>query len=193
MSMDDIESMMGSSDFVLDSQYEIENVIISIQEIEGKVKFFKGLKQHRARRIDSDIKELEERAARMRQVVLRTMVATDPKKKTMHFPGTAKVTRRAGKTAWKIKDEKKVLEFMELQGLKKEVVETKEVIVKKEANKIFERFYGQSIDVPGTERENAADGISISYEDSSSPSVTKSKASPIASETSVEGISEQDL
>jgi len=197
MSMQDIESMMSSSDFVLDSKYEIENVLVLIQEIEAKAKFFKGLKQYRAKQLDQDVAELEGRAARMREVVLRTMVSTDPKKKTMHFPGTGKVTRRAGKSSWTIKDEKAVLKFLDEQGVKGQVIETKESINKKEASKVFDCFHETQVEIPGVEKKNAAEGISISYEeekDSSHPS--KADPGPLSSspkQTAVDDISEQDL
>jgi ribosome biogenesis protein Nip4 len=189
----DVESM--GFDYVLDSKYEIENVLILIQEVESKTKFFKELKQYRTKQIDEEIKELGERADRLRQVVLRTMISTDAKKKTMHFPGVGKVTRRAGKRTWKIKDEKAVLVFLEEQGVKNQVTETKEVIVKKEVNKIFECLHDQKIDIPGVESKDAAEGISISYEDeteSTHPSKVKPKESS-PEPTSVDNISEQDL
>jgi phage host-nuclease inhibitor protein Gam len=156
---------MSAPDFVLDSKYEIENVLIMIQQVEDKIKFFKELKQHRAKQLDQEIGDLEDKSNRLRQVVLRTMISTDAKKKTMHFPGVGKVTRRAGKTSWKIKDEKAVMEFLEEQGVKNQVVETKEVIVKKEVNKVFDCLHEHSIDIPGVQHHEAAEGISISYED----------------------------
>ncbi len=201
MSMD-IDSMLTSSaDFVLDSKYEIENVLIEIQQIEDKAKFFKELKQYRAKKVEQDIKELEDRADRLRQAILRTMISTDPSKKTMHFPGVGKVTRRTGKKTWKIKDEDKMLAFLEQEGIKNQVVETKEVVSKKEANKVFECYNDQGTVVPGVERKDAAEGISISYEDEDTEvapikaaKATKAKASTAGQvEQLAQGIDEFDL
>lgn len=184
---EEMESLLsGSDDYTLDSKYEIENVLLMIQQTEDKVKFFKELKQYRAKKLDEEIKSLEDRSERLRRVVLNTMVSTDPDKKTMHFPGIGKVTRRTGKTSWKIKDENELLAFLEDQGVKNQVVETKEVISKKDANKVFECFHDQDITVPGVDRKEAAESISIAYEDADAelaPKAKKAAKAPSATDT----------
>lgn len=163
---DEIEAVLnGPADYVLDSKYEIENVLLMVQQVEDKIKFFKELKQYRAKKIDADIQDLEERADRFRRVILNTMASTEPDKKTMHFPGIGKVTRRAGKSSWKVTDEQLMLDFLEKQGVKNMVVETKEVVSKKEANKVFDNFKDQNVTVPGVAYSEAAESISISFED----------------------------
>lgn len=174
---EEMESVLnGPADYVLDSKYEIENVLLMIQQVEDKVKFYKELKQYRAKKLDDEIKDLEGRADRLRRVVLNTMTSTEPGKKTMHFPGVGKVTRRAGKQSWKVKDEQLMLDFLEQQGVKNMVVETKEVVSKKEANKVFDNFKDQKIDIPGVECKEAAESISIAFEDEVDSPKAKPKA-----------------
>jgi hypothetical protein len=163
---EEMESLLnGSPDYVLDSKYEIENVLLMIQEAEDKIKFFKELKQYRAKKIDEEINNLGERADRFRRVVLNTMTITEPSKKTLHFPGVGKVTRRAGKSSWKVNNEHLMLDFLNEQGVKNQVVETIEVVSKKEANKVFDCFKDQNMQIPGVEHVEASESISISFDD----------------------------
>lgn len=172
---DEMETVLNSpANYVLDSKYEIEDVLTMIQQVEDKVKFYKELKQFRAKKIDDEISNLESRANHLRRIVLNTMESTEPKKKTMHFPGVGKVTRRTGKSSWKIKNEQLMLDFLEEQGVKGQVVETKEVISKKEANKVFDCFKDQELDIPGVEYVEPSENISISFEDESKTPQKKS-------------------
>jgi hypothetical protein len=118
------------------------------------------------------------------------MIATDPKKKTMHFPGIGKVTRRDGKVSWKILDENLLIDFLTSQGVKNQVVETQETIIKKEVNKLFDCWDDQKVKVPGVEKKDAKESISITFDDNDAPPPATQKAMPQKTEPA---ISEMDL
>lgn len=177
--------LSGPDDFVLDSKYEIEDALLVVKSAEESVEFYKELKKYRVKRIDEQIGLMESKAEKLRKVILNTMVATEPSKKTLNFPGVGKVTRRAGKPSWEIKNEKEMLDFLEEQGVKNQVVETKEVISKKEANKLFDCFVDQNIKVPGVVYVEPNEGVSISFDEegeavanASSPKKVVKSASP---------------
>jgi len=81
----------------LSSVYEIEGALLSVKELDSKISFLKGLKQHRAAILDDKIKSLSGKVDKIREVILTTMKTHSPKQKTIEFPGVAKISRRQNK------------------------------------------------------------------------------------------------
>lgn len=151
------------ADYVLNSIYEIENALTLLESIGKKVDFFKELKKFRTKSVDSRIKELSEKSAFLRQVVLRTMQQLDDTQRTFQFPSIGKVSRRKGRDSWQIDDEKAVLEFLDKQGIKDQVVEMKEVVDTRKLKKLLDEIPNAE-SVPGVTKKTGEENISITYE-----------------------------
>ena len=154
----------GTEEVVLDSIFEIEEALLVLKRMADKIDYFKDLKKHRAKSIDAEIHTIETRGENIRQIILATMKTLEPNEKTFQFPDIGKVTRRNTKKSWKIEDEKALLEFFEEQGVKEQATYTKEVMDKKEAQRLVEEYAEQGIVVPGVVEMPESESVSISYE-----------------------------
>ncbi len=149
-------------DYLLSSIYEIENILLMIEENGKKVDHLKGLKKHRAKYIDDDISKFQGRNTRLREVIYNTMSRLSPKEKTIPFPGIGKVSRRKVKDTWTISDEEKMLKFFEDEGVKDQAV--REVVDAREAKKLLDSFEDLNTTVPGVEKKLGGESISITFE-----------------------------
>jgi hypothetical protein len=87
----------------LPSEYDIEEVILSVSGIDKKVEWLKNLRDSRVERISQDINILEARKERLRQIVITTL--DHFKKKSLSFPGIGKVSVRESQGKWAVLDE----------------------------------------------------------------------------------------
>lgn len=161
-----------TDDLVLSSVFEIEEILVRIQELSGKLEHAKGLKKYRVETAGMEIKSLEGQIAQFRMLIQNTMFTlTD--EKTLQYPAIAKVVKRKGKDAWKIADEDAFLQYIkdEHPGELDAVVKTKQVVDTRVAKKLIEDWV-ESGDVPGVTKVEAADSISITF-DSDVPKLSK--------------------
>ncbi len=152
------------NEHVLSSTYEIEDVLLLIQEINRKVDFYKNLKTHRVRSIDQQMAVLSAKSDIMRKIILNTMSKIAPDDKTINFPSIGKVSRRAGKIAHEISDQEKVISFLDDKGLKSECVIEEPRIDKRRLNTIIGRFKKEGTKLPGITSSTGPESVSITFE-----------------------------
>lgn len=175
----DFEHLMTEipADFKLNSVYEIENILMLVSESEKTVEHYKNLKKSRIQSIDNRIAEYTDKIDSFRQLILNTLNIFG--EKSLDFPGIGRVSKRkptAGK--WEVIDDAKVMEFVKNHKIE-HVIETKEVIIKKELNKVLDEYKKQNITVPGTHLEEGQESISITFEKEEEPKSTKSKVETV--------------
>ncbi len=168
----------GLGDIQLNSIYEVESILLALEEIDNRVGFWKNLKKHRVQTIDAAISDYSGRAEKLRKLVLDTLKQFD--EKTLDFPGIAKVTRRKNKDSWEIDDANQMLNFFKQEGLADEVSEVKTVVKKTAVNKLLLEYSKKNVNIPGTSRVAGAESISVTFEKtdkSTSKKVIKPKKS----------------
>jgi len=165
-----MKTLLGDlpDDYILNSVYEIENVLLILKSLDQKIDWYKHLKKYRTASIDEKINDLEERMSRLRDVVLSTMKKLEPKRSTMNFPAIASVTRKANPGKWEIEDEESLLVFLSKSGHKNDVIKVKETLDMKELKKVLDDFDVSSVKVPGVIHTPGKESISIKYEKSTS-------------------------
>ena len=86
--------------------------------------------------------------------------------KTLDFPGVGKVTCRNPRHKWIVDDEEKLKTYLKKCSKLDVVVETKEVIVKKELNKVLDELEkAHNVkDIPGVIKDPGEHGLTVSYE-----------------------------
>ena len=164
MNPKELQSFMSGdspNDQILNSVYEIENILILLKEINDKIQFYKDLKKFRTDSINDKISDYNERSSRLRQLIMNTLSNFD--EKNLDFPGIGKVGRRRGSNSWVVDDEKSLLEFFEKEGRKREITEIKEVINKREVNKLVEQYNAQNVSVPGITKRPAEESLTVSF------------------------------
>lgn len=168
----DIDS--GVNGLVLDSVYEIEELLVLISDMEKKIDYLKGLKEYRVSSIDQQITKQSNRIDQLREIILQSMKSLSPDEKTLHFPDIGKVTRKKTSDSYEIEDEAAFVEAVVNLGYKDRVIEIKEKINLKEAKKLAMEIK----DIPGTRVKSGKESVSISFEKSKkTPSSAVSKKS----------------
>lgn len=158
-----------TSDGVLDSVFEIEDILENIAELQSKVSYYQELKKYRVKTCEDKINSLQSRMDLFRKVILNTMQKLAPEKKTIDFSPIGKVTRRKPTQSWLIDDEEELIEFLEKNGRKDEVVETKEKLVKKLLDKVLIELSAKKKEIPGVTYVDNGESVSISFEKNYSP------------------------
>lgn len=154
-------------DYVLSSIYEVENALIFLEQVKKKIEYYKNLKKHRSKSIDTHLDYLENGAIRARQIILRTMQELEPDNKTFNFPSIGKVSRKKLPSSYTIDDEDQLLSYLESKGLKGQVVEMKEVVnAKKLKSLLDDLIHMQNGNIPGVSIKIGEETISITYESS---------------------------
>lgn len=151
-------------DYILDSIYDIEEVLEYLATLNGKIDHLKKLKQHRIEAIDSKLGNFNNRVARLRKLILDTMIKMSPDQKTIDFTPIGKITRRKSKKTWEVLDEESLLAFLENKGVKEEVIVTKETVNKKKLTDILDKLAKTSDLIPGAVLNAGEESVSITYE-----------------------------
>lgn len=148
----------------LSSMYEIEDVLLLIDQVNHKVNYYKEMKKHRAASCDEKISALSDKAGALRSIVLNTMKKVAPNEKTLDFPDVGKVTRRKPRESIVIDQEDQVLDFLERKGLKDEVVKTVETVDRRKLKTVIQRCDQTGEKVPGISKVSGEESISITFE-----------------------------
>jgi len=123
----------------LESDIEIEDLILVIKDIDGKISFLERLKKERTKAISEEIEKLLSKKDKFKGVISKTLEAFDHK--ALNFPGVGKVTSKTNSGKWNILDEGSLIEVLkeELSADEfSEVVVQKQSIVKKALNRILD-------------------------------------------------------
>lgn len=150
----------------LDSEFDIEELILSINGIDKKVSWLKDLKNSRVQRIESDIDKLEARKSKLRDIIAATL--NHHKKSSLSFPGIGKVAVKESKGTWVVKDEEALKKWLQ-QVLDKDslgdVIVTKTAIAKTELNKILDGREKISEDIDkSVERSESKTTLSVTVD-----------------------------
>jgi len=161
-----------TDDVVLSSVFEIESILIHINELNSKLEHLKGLKKYRVETADVEIKALENQVAQFRELIQRTMFTLKPDEKSLQFPAIGKVVKRKGSTSYVIKDEDAFLDYMKQEGRYDEIAKTKVSVDARKAKKAIGEMIDSGDDVPGVEAIETDPSISITFE-SDTPKLSK--------------------
>ena len=162
-----------TDDLVLSSEFEIEEVLIQLSELNSKLEHAKGLKKYRVETADIEIKYLTEKIEQFRRLVQNTMFTLTPNEKSLQFPAIAKVVKRKGTDGWKIEDEAEFLKHVrnEHKADYDKIIKVKQSIDSRAAKKMIEDWT-ESEDVPGVKKVIGSESISITF-DSDAPKLSK--------------------
>ena len=94
----------------LDSELEIEELLIAVKSMEKKIEFFENLKKKRASNINLEIDKIQSRIDTLKSIISMTMENT--KNKSLVFPDTAKIALMERKGKWVIDDENELLDML---------------------------------------------------------------------------------
>jgi hypothetical protein len=148
---------------ILDSKYEIEDLVIVLAEIDRKVEHLKGLREYRVKSIDEEIAKQENRTQQIRDLILRSMRQLEPNEKTLFFPDVGKVTRKNTAGSYEIEDEAAFAAELEKKGLRDRVYESRETFNKREAKKLAAELSENNQQVPGVRYKEGSETVSITF------------------------------
>lgn len=164
--MTDLRTLLSealSDDATLSSTFEIEDILLLIDDINKKVDYYKELKKHRVQSIDSKVADLTEREAALRRVILNTMQKLG--EKSLDFPDIGRVSRRKPKPTVVVEDQDQVIAFLDKKGRKDDVVKVPPpVIDKRKLNGIVSELDKLGEDIPGVAKVAGNESISITFE-----------------------------
>jgi hypothetical protein len=149
---------------VLDSVFEIEELLEAISVLQGKIEHYQELKKYRVSTCENKIESFKSKIDLYRSVILNTMQKFAPDKKTIDFSPVGKVTRKKPSKLWEVNDEEKLLKFLATLGKKEEVVETKEKIIKKKLDGVLDDLLSSKKKIPGVSLVESDESISIVFE-----------------------------
>ena len=137
-----IVTILTSEDVTpLDSECDIEDLILSIKGLDERMAWYKTLKDDRVAKITQEIEKLSNRKNRLKEVITATLKEKD--KKTLNFPGVGKVSVKNLKGTWDIKDEDSLKVHLGKELDKdafEKIVVTKESVSKAELKKVLEMW-----------------------------------------------------
>jgi hypothetical protein len=150
----------------LDSETEIEDVLVLSKEIDRKIDFLSKLKKDRTQKIQEEIDKLEIKKRLFKEVIEATLSKFNYK--SLNFPGIGRVTSKTIKGKWIIKDETKLLDFLKKELSEdqyKKVVVLEESIVKKALLSYLEDFerVGRIPECVSKDKDDKS--ITISYDE----------------------------
>jgi len=137
-----ISAILTSKDVTpLDSECDIEELILSISGIDKTVEWYKELKKKRIEKITAEIDKLSSRKERLEEVIVATL--DENNKKSLNFPGVGKVSVRnvKGKWDWDEEDNDSLISYIqkELEGDELDkIVVTKTTIVRTPLKKVLD-------------------------------------------------------
>jgi len=149
----------------LESELEIEDLIVTIDSLNRKVDFLSRLKKNRVSTIDEEIDKNKVRKQKLQEVIVATLESVG--EKSLSFPGVGKVVTKQPKGKWNISDEDALVEHLKKTLTADDfdaVVPTKPSIAKKELNKILDGWE-KSGEVPkSVEREETRTSLSVTID-----------------------------
>ena len=111
----------------LDDIMDLEDVGLTVGELEKKISFYKEFKKKKRQDIDNEIKVAENKIMFFKTVILSTL--KHYKEKGADFPGSCKIGSRNNKGVWVINDEAELIKI--LQEVRKESEEEDKALIDK--------------------------------------------------------------
>ena len=145
----------------LQDKYEIENVLLVLQNMAKKIEFLKELKKRRVAAIDEQIQKEESDAEKLEDAIKTCMQRN--KDKTLDFPGVGKVQVRSSKGTWTIVDDEGLRDHLQALGKFDEVSETSWKFKKKDLNKLLDQLQENNNTSPFVQREQDKTSLSVSF------------------------------
>jgi hypothetical protein len=125
----------------LDDLYLVEDIALTIGDMNKKISFYKDYKKKRKQDIDDEIKVLENKIDFFKAVIVSTLKKS--KEKSIKFPGSCAVSARNQKEKWTVTDENEfVTMLLEAKKSGEDVSDALEEVMqynirKREANKLL--------------------------------------------------------
>ncbi len=136
------EILMDDEPQVLESEFDLEDLLAAIDSLNNKVKFLEQLKKQRSKSIQSEIDKLQGQNQKLRDVALLTMDNVD--KKSLNFPGVGRISVKEGRKSWMILDEEKLIQILNTElgedDFNRLVQERQVGISKKDINPILDAW-----------------------------------------------------
>ena len=164
-----IEMIMSEDVKPLDSEFDIEELILSINGLDKKVAWLKDLKKSRAEKIEEEINKFESRKLRLREIVTATLKKFG--KNSLSFPGIGKVSVKMGRTTWAVEDEQKLIDWLKNKldnATLEAVLSSKTIVAKGELNKVLDGMekIGEDIPVACIKRGEAKETLAVTIDKS---------------------------
>ncbi len=138
----ELHDMYASGDVkTLDDLYLLEDVALTVKELEKKMSFYKDYKKKKSKDISDEIQVLQNKTDFFKSIMVATLVSN--KEKSVKFPGSCTISSRNQKATWKVKDEEEFIAVLqEAQKAGENVNDVLEKVTqynvrKREANKLL--------------------------------------------------------
>lgn len=155
-----VEGIINGTEFLQD-KYEIENVLLVLQNMTKKIEFLKELKKRRVSAIDEQIHKEEADAEKLEEAIKACMQRN--KDKTLDFPGVGKVQVRNAKGTWTIVDDEGLRKHLQSLGKFDEVSEASWKFKKKDLNKLLDELQENNNTSSFVQKEQDKTSLSISF------------------------------
>lgn len=126
----------------LDDLYLLEDVALTIQELEKKKDFYKGYKKKKSQDISDEIKVIDNKVQFYKSVMVSTLESN--KEKSVKFPGSCSISARNQKAKWVVNDEEEFIAVLQVAQKAGEDVDdvlekvTQYNVRKREASKLLD-------------------------------------------------------
>jgi len=125
----------------LDDLYLLEDVALTVKELNKKIDFYKDYKKKKSQDIGDAVKVLENQISFYKDIMVSTL--TNKKEKSVKFPGSCVISARNQKAKWNIEDEEEFIAVLQEAQKSGENVDdvlekvTQYNVRKREANKLL--------------------------------------------------------
>jgi len=156
----------------LESDVEIEDIILVIKDIDSKISFLERLKRDRTKSISNEIEKLLLKKDKFKDVISKTLEKFNHK--ALNFPGVGRVVSKISSGKWEVIDEAGLIdalkEKLDAQTFS-EVVVQKQSIVKKELNKVLEQWVSEGNKIDSAKKEKDEPSLMITYDKSNTDTI----------------------
>lgn len=126
----------------LDDLYLLEDVALTIKELDRKKDFYKGYKKKKSQDVSDAIKVIDNKVKFYKSIMVSTLESNN--EKSVKFPGSCNISSRNQKSKWVVNDEEEfIVVLQEAQKAGEDVEDVLEKVVqynirKREASKLLE-------------------------------------------------------
>jgi hypothetical protein len=152
---------------VLEDKFDIEQVLVAVQNYNKKLEFLKELKRRRIESIDQQVDSIQKNIDVLHQAIAECM--TQNNEKSLDFPGVGKVSVRKTKGTWQIVDDNALYEFLKSHKMEHGLVESSWKFKKKELNKILDQFLSNNNVPSSVQKDEDRTSLSISFSKNDAP------------------------
>jgi len=149
----------------LESEFDIEEVLSAVKSMRDKIEFYEALKKERSGAIQQEINKVTEKMNFLEKVILDTMDKVD--KKSINYPGIAKVTKTTRKGKWVVNDSDEIVDHLKSTDIAayNKVVSKKDVVSKRDLDSVLE-MWEKTNQVPDcVEKTDPTTSLKVKFED----------------------------